>query len=245
MVRIKLACRIIFALTCLVIVAACTETSDSTSPITTPEIDPELISSQAVRFLTEDGLVLVGTMYGQNPQAVLFSNMDRTLRHEWNDLARELAAKGYMTLIFDYRGYDLSQGEPDTTMIVEDLKAAITFIRSQGIEELALVGAGLGGWAIGKVAGGEDLAAVVIMSSRAVQDGEIQAIAAPKLFIHSEDESGTGPVAMNHMFRVATEPKEQIIFPSEFRGTTLFLTEHKEHLIEQVVTFFEDNMPTS
>ncbi len=245
MVQLKRIGSILFALTCLVIVAACTVTSDSTSSTATPEIDPELISGQAVRFLTEDGLVLVGTMYGQNPQAVLFSNMDRTLRHEWNDLARELAARGYMTLVFDYRGYDLSQGEPDTTMIVEDLKAAISFIRSQGIDDLALVGAGLGGWAIGKVAGGEDLAAVVIMSSRAVQDGEIQAIAAPKLFIHSEDESGTAPVAMNHMYKVASEPKEQIVFPSEFRGTTLFLTEHKDHLIEQVVTFFEDNMPAN
>jgi alpha/beta superfamily hydrolase len=245
MAQLKSIGRIIFGLICLVIVAACTETSDSTSPITTPEIDPELISSQAVRFLTEDGLLLVGTMYGQNPQAVLFANMDRTSRHEWNELARELSAKGYMALIFDYRGYDLSQGKPDTTMIVEDLKAAISFLRSQGIQDLALVGAGLGGWAIGKVAGGEDLSAVIIMSSRAVKDEEIQAILVPKLFIHSADESGSGPVGMDHMFRVATEPKEQIIFPSEFRGTTLFLTEHKDQLIEQVVTFIDDNMPVN
>ena len=119
MVRLKRVSRILFALTYLVIAAACTVTSESPSSTATLEIDPELISGQAVRFLTEDGLALVGTLYGKSPQAVLFSNMDRTLRHEWNDLARELAAEGYMTLIFAYRGYDLSQGEPDTTMILE------------------------------------------------------------------------------------------------------------------------------
>ena len=233
---------LIFLLCCVVLTAACTVTADR-APTETPDIDPELIAGQSVRFLTDDGILLVGTLYGQSPQAILFSNMDRTLRHEWDDLARELAARGYMSLIYDYRGYDLSQGEPDSTMIFDDLRAAISFIRSQGTENLSLVGADLGGWAMGKIAGDEDLSALIIISSRAVRDEEIQAISAPKLFIHSADESGTAPVAMDHMYKAAVGPKEQIIFPSEFRGTTLFLTEHKNDLIGEIVSFIGENMP--
>jgi hypothetical protein len=40
--------RLLFALTCLGIVAACTLTSESTSPTATVDIDPELISGQVL-----------------------------------------------------------------------------------------------------------------------------------------------------------------------------------------------------
>lgn len=223
--------------------AGCSGRIEEAASSETPEIDPDLIDGQGVKFITDDGLVLVGTMYGTGSKAVVFSNMDRTQRHEWAELARALAARGYITLTYDYRGYDLSQGRPDTTLIPVDLAAAIGFARAQEIDDLALVGADLGGWAIAKISGEESPAAVVVMASRAVKDEEVQAISAPKLFVYSDEESGTIPTAMEHMFRVATEPKEQLVYPSEAHGTTLFITEHADDLRQRIASFIETHMP--
>lgn len=48
MVQLKSIGRILFALTSLVLVAACTLTSESTSPTATLDIAPELISGQVL-----------------------------------------------------------------------------------------------------------------------------------------------------------------------------------------------------
>jgi hypothetical protein len=48
MVQLKSIRRILFALTCLVLAAACTLTSESTSPTAALDIAPKLISGQVL-----------------------------------------------------------------------------------------------------------------------------------------------------------------------------------------------------
>jgi pimeloyl-ACP methyl ester carboxylesterase len=67
------------------------------------------------------------------------------------DIAKALGAAGYVTLVFDYRGFGESEG-PRGRLIpaeqVADARAALTFLGDQAhvdVEKLALVGVSLGG----------------------------------------------------------------------------------------------------
>ena len=182
-------------------------------------------------------------VYGSGTTAVVLSNMGDNDRTPWDGFAPVLAARGCTVLTYRYR-------EPLRTA-VEDLQAAIAFVKSRGATKLALVGASLGGMATAKVAGAAGAAAVVLMACPlAIQendfritDQELAALPGPTLVIASERDGIVPFAATRAVYDKAPEPKEFASFPSDAHGVKLFATEHGQALQQRLVDFLTPLRP--
>src|SRR5918994_1486537 len=61
------------------------------------------------RIRAADGIRLAGHRFGRGPTAVVFAHERRGGACRWIPYARALAARGYLTIAFDFRGYGASQ----------------------------------------------------------------------------------------------------------------------------------------
>ncbi len=120
--------------------AAAAAAAAAPAPAAAPEPEP-------VTFQTDDGWRLVGEYRPPQdgmPVAVLIHGLGGT-RAQWASFSRRLAALGLGTLAFDLRGYgDSTQGpygpqtfesftDMDWPKTVDDVNAALDFLRSRGI----------------------------------------------------------------------------------------------------------------
>ncbi|MFG0318213.1 MAG: alpha/beta hydrolase [Planctomycetota bacterium JB042] len=125
---------------------------------------------EQVDFATEDGLVLRGDRIGSlDRPVVVFGHGYRHRRRQGDPLAKELLARGYSVLSFDFRGSGDSDGAFTAIGAREavDVRAALRHLAARGVppERTAYVGFSMGG-AAALLAGGAlaDLAAVVVIA---------------------------------------------------------------------------------
>ena len=137
-------------------------------------------------------------------------------------------------MTFDFRGYcpgadaGCSEGSKDPAANPTDLTAALTFLRAQGVRNVALVGASMGGTASLVVAAqeGQDVRAVITLSAPASIQGlaagpeQIQSITAAKLFIAGNGD-GVAAAAALAFYDQGPQPKDVKILPSNDHGTAL------------------------
>lgn len=104
----------------------------------------------SIQFRAADGTRLVGHRFGSGTTAVIFAHELRGASCNWIPYARRLAAKGYLTIAFDFRGYGESQTRsgPASLRLGADVTAAVKFARSRGAKKVFLVGASMGGTAV-------------------------------------------------------------------------------------------------
>jgi len=111
---------------------------------------------ERVNFKNFRGLNLVGDLYiADSDTTVIMSHGFTGDRHEWGKfdrVAESLNTAGYNVLTFDFSG----SGESDDDSLtvdkqVDDLKCAIGFLKSKGLEKIALLGLSLGGLVSAKV----------------------------------------------------------------------------------------------
>jgi pimeloyl-ACP methyl ester carboxylesterase len=204
------------------------------------------VTPRAVTFTTADGVTLSGTAYGQGATAVIFSHMSDGSRAEWRDLPEQLAARGYRTLAYDFRGRGESEGTFAPDKADTDLRAAVAFMRQKGATDLALVGASMGAMASAKVAATDPPAALVLLTGTTswngltVSDAEMAAIVAPKLVISSEQDGYLAGTL--HLYDAAAPPKEKHIYPGGAHGTQLFDV-YGDDLTARIVGFVTTRAP--
>ncbi|MDH4307385.1 MAG: alpha/beta fold hydrolase [Acidimicrobiia bacterium] len=129
-------------------------TVEDLEPGAAPSIEPKPV--QRVHFYS-DGLELAGLLYCPEglettdtaPGVVLCVGFTYLKELVLPELAKELAAAGYVSVVFDYRGFGASDG-PKGRLIpdeqIRDARAAASFLDSLPfVEELAIVGLSLGG----------------------------------------------------------------------------------------------------
>jgi pimeloyl-ACP methyl ester carboxylesterase len=226
----------------------------SASPEST-NIPPTELASQvdSVSFEAEDGTPFSGKLYGSGSTAVILSNMGDNDPALWDAFAPSLASRGYRVLTYTYR-FPTRSSRFDSDMAnatLADLNAAITFVREQGAQQIVLVGASLGGMATAKASAAEDPAAVVIIASPMdlsefdfrVEESELAAITAPKLFISSDNDSVVPFSETQRMFDLSSDPKELLTFPGTAHGVHLFETEHGDDFAQRLIDFIEANAP--
>jgi len=102
-----------------------------------------------INFKNKRGLNLVGILYpSQNKKIVLLvhgwcSNKDRK---RFLKLADNMNKVGFSFLRFDQSSSGESEGDEVTVEnLIDDIKSAIEFVKSQGYEEIGLIGESLGG----------------------------------------------------------------------------------------------------
>ena len=140
--------------------------------------------AEEVWFDTNDGVKLHGWLFRpkQQPAAatvVYFHGNGGNLSYcDW--VGESLAARGFEVLLFDYRGYGRSAGEPtDERGLYADADAAYDFVtKSRGVDarRVVLYGQSLGTAAAADVASRRECGALVIesgLSSAADMAGEI------------------------------------------------------------------------
>ena len=210
--------------------------------------DPS-VTSQDVEFTTADDRTLQGTLFGSGDKGVVFANMNDNQSLPWRLFAQEVAAAGYMTLVFEYRSAGrFGMGERD-----DDLLAAAHFMQEQGAESLVIIGASIGGTATAVVASEHqdalNLQGISIIASPAgvpdliARDAMIQAITVPKLFITTENDEQGLAVSTEQMFETAVEPKEFQTYPGTAHGVDIFATESDAAFRQRLLEFVQMVMP--
>lgn len=218
-------------LTCLALLAsACGNASEEA-------LANAVAGSVPVTFRSADGVELAGRLFGDATRArtgIVFAHMLPADQSSWFAFADRAAGEGYLALTFDFRGYcpggdaGCSQGEKDVSTDATDLAAAVAFLRSRGVESVALIGASMGGTAALLVAAdqGDRIAAVITLSAPQSIEGLVAGpdvlarISAAKLFVAGAFD-GTAAAAAQAFSDEAQAPSRLEIVTSDDHGTDL------------------------
>jgi dienelactone hydrolase len=224
-----------------------TQAAPTESTTATATVPP--IAVRAVTFETPDGVALSGTVYGAGATAVIFAAESDKRQDAWAEVAEAAARAGYLALTFDFRFWGPGSQRDVALMNAADtdLLAAIAFVRAEGAQSVALVGASLGGMAAAKAAAVADPAAVIIIGAPMghpdleinVSPAELQAATAPKLFIAAEDDRSVPAAETQAMYELAADPKEIVLYPASQHGTALLATQHGPDLQQRILDFIQ------
>jgi fermentation-respiration switch protein FrsA (DUF1100 family) len=164
-----------------------------------------------------------------------------------------LADRGYLVLSYSFRYPKRTSGftAAMATDTVPDLLGAVAYVRGLGATDIVLVGASLGGIAVGKVAGATGAAAAAVLSSPqdlseyglVVTPAELAGLTAPKLFIASVQDTNVRIDETRTYFENAPEPKQFHTFPGGAHGVLIFATEHGDELSQLLIAFVTANAP--
>jgi pimeloyl-ACP methyl ester carboxylesterase len=211
---------------------------DTTRP--SPTLPPELAGSTAVSFPADDGAHLEGRVFGSGAIGVLLAHGDDpdVAQGVWFPFAAELAAAGYLTLTFDFRGFcprgfdGCSGGPSDRTNTWHDVVGAIAFLKQRGARVVFLIGASFGAhtalWAA--VQPGVNVAGVVALAGGlgtlpgfTLTPSMMASIKEPKLFIASTHDATQldAADAARTLFKLASQPKQLVLIDSLFHGAEL------------------------
>jgi pimeloyl-ACP methyl ester carboxylesterase len=188
-------------------------------------------------------IVLDGRVFGDGDTGVILAHMRPTDQTSWFPFATELAETGAFTVLtFNFRGFEPSTGEKEFDRVDTDLHAAYRYMRDElGLDRIYLVGASMGGTAALLVSQREPVAGVVSISSPAIYQQidaleHVDEIAAPKLFISSEDDLNAAR-SQEQFWVNAVDPKDQHLYPGNVHGTDLFASEHAEDFEQRLLDF--------
>lgn len=108
------------------------------------------------RFLTSDGLTLIGDLLGSGSgPAIIFLHGGGQTRHSWDHAMRRAADQGYVALSYDARGHGDSDWSPDGDYGVLRLAEDLRSVRASLVSKVALVGASMGGMTALQAVGNE------------------------------------------------------------------------------------------
>ncbi len=223
------------------------------SPTSTPEptvtpapTETPDVPSEAVTLITDDGVDIAGTLFGEGDIAVLLLHMGagQANQRSWHPFARTLAAEGFAALTIDFRGDGASGGERVVNRLIRDARAAVEFLQARGYTRLICMGASMGGTTCLRLAMETELEGVVVVAStmslgedNKVTAGDLRRLTIPKLFICGNRDIMDVVTAMSEMYRSAAEPKEEIIYDTGAHGTDLFLGPYGEDMRQQLLAF--------
>lgn len=225
------------------------EPVDNVSPTATPELFPG-DGPWEVTFQTADGVNLHGLLYGKSTKGVILAPMYPGEQAGWQPFAEVLAGEGYCVLTFDFRGHGLSEGERATTAAPTDLAAAAAFLHEHGVEQVAVLGAGLGGLAGIKASAEEsiDLAGLAVLSSPreitdlVISDGDLAALDMPTLWIGTRTDVFQ---QVEEMYELAGGEKELWIYEgSALPGTFIFEGADREDFQTRLIEFVSQVLDT-
>jgi esterase/lipase len=220
-------------------------------PTVPPVPTPPNIPFREISFMTSDHIKLVGLLYGHGKTMVIGSHQYKSSLADWRDsgIPARLAALGYEVLVYDFRGFGSSDGDPDPTVMNVDLTAAVNFSRQQGATSIVLMGASMGGTASLSVASTQKVAAVISLSGPQsfgvdVADADLKVMTTPKLFMDSQDDS---PYVTDeqHMYDVSAAPKEIYIYPNSNHGVTILGGSNGDDPALRILHFIQQYAPAS
>ncbi len=205
-------------------------------------------AQQHVSFPTQDGGVVFADAYGSGNRGVVLAHGGQFNKESWAKQARTLANAGFQVVAIDFRGYGQSHGPGQsdiyTAPLYLDVLAAIRYLTANGARTISLVGASMGGWAIGRAV----LASPPIPISRFVflaasPDIPPEKLTGRKLFIIARDDSngaGLRLPGIRAYYEKTTEPKELLVFDGSAHAQFLFQTDQGARLMTVILKFLSE-----
>ncbi len=163
----------------------------------------------------------------------------------WRDVAALLRDAGVPAIAVNLRGYDGSSGRTDQYVPgkpwspVIDVRAAACLLRDRGAQEIALVGASLGGHAVLGAALEEDVECVATLSApvQAVPDALSAKVRGRKLYVGTSDDTSGATEHMIASFKSLAEPKALLLFGGKEHSRGMFAAPYGKDAIDALVRF--------
>jgi uncharacterized protein len=247
------ACALLIAVALLSASLGCGGTATQTGPstLTVTSDDQGSAAYQVVSFTTEDGLALSGRLYGAGGSAVLLCHMYPADQTSWSPEAGKLAEQGYLVLTFDFRGYGKSQGSKQIQYLDRDVTAAVQYLRSAGAQEVALVGASMGGTACLKAAAQLQTLSSIRVACVATYSAPVEfkglsaqeaipAVVLPMMFVAAEGD--VGAQGARELQTLANNSGNLQILPGSDHGTDLFTGSQAASAGQLLLDFLRQNL---
>jgi pimeloyl-ACP methyl ester carboxylesterase len=163
----------------------------------------------------------------------------------WRDVAPRFVERGVPALAVNLRGYGGSSGRTDKFVPGErwspmiDVVACARLLRERGADEIALVGASLGGHAVLAAAMQEDVECVVSISAPVgpVPDDLSAKVRGRKLYVCASDDRGGAAEHVLASFRALAHPKQLIFFGGDEHSRHMFVAPYGQDAIRAIVDF--------
>jgi pimeloyl-ACP methyl ester carboxylesterase len=183
-----------------------------------------------VSLTTSDGTELSADAIDVNEasRGVVLVHMDGRDRADWSFIAERISRSGLSTINVDLRGHGSSSGSADPASMVQDVQAAIAWLRASGASEVSCVGAGLGANLCAQAAAADaDLYGLGMLSPRIDSQG-VKSLGAvqtygdrPSLVVVSADDAAGMRCAGIIVERIAPETSTYIELTAAGVGTQM------------------------
>lgn len=223
---------------------------------------------EEVRLTAEDGVPLLAWLIPRDDArgTILVCGGNGGNMTEVVETAKTLHGFGFQIMLFDYRGYGGSGGQPSEAGLYRDAEAAWRYLlieRGIPAQQLVIFGRSLGGGVAIELAHRQPPAALIVESTftslAAVGQREypflpvylltrnryesirkVPHLRCPKLFLHGRDDEII-PLALGQaLFAAAAEPKEFIETPGRHNNSGL---EYNHETTRQVGAWLDQHIP--
>jgi dienelactone hydrolase len=216
--------RRVMVLPLVLLLAACSGGSPAAAPV--PE-GPQAGSGctslaelgKQARFTTPAGTRLVGVTLGSGAKGVVLAHQNESDLCEWLAFGKHLADLGYRVLAFDFGGDGDSESHRGDDGLDDDVVAAASHLRANGVTDVVLMGASKGGTA--------SLAAAVALSPAPVA---VVSLSAPDLFAGVSASSAVPRLTSPALFLAAEYDQQAADAAQQFDAATPQAVPHQMFL---------------
>jgi pimeloyl-ACP methyl ester carboxylesterase len=211
-------------------------------------INPESQPARRISIDVREASPLQADLYGAGGRGVvMFAHGGYSTRLSWAPQAKRIAGAGFRVLVVEARAAaELASGREtpclyDERCLAKDVLASVRYLRTLGVDSIALMGGSMGGGAVAQ-------------ASVEAEPGQIQhivllapaTIAAPeriqghKLFIMTrEDANAAGPrlPGIRAEFERALEPKRLVVLEGSAHAQRIFLTADGDAVMQDILAF--------
>ena len=197
--------------------------------------------------LRSDAETIQADLYGGLPakRAVILVHGQNWDGAGWRDVAPRFVARGIPALAINLRGHDGSSGKTDEFVegrpwsAATDVRAAKDELRRLGADQIALVGASLGGHAVMASSFENDVECVVAISAPviATADQLSRKLSGRKLFVFADEDRGGIMPHVLRTFAAASRPKTMVVFGGGEHSRAMFAAPYGDEALSAIVDF--------
>ena len=197
-------------------------------------------SPESVSFSTSDGGEIQAHLYRGGDRAVVLAHGKVFDKESWQPLAAELVKHGLSVLALDFRSYGDSIPGKAGNRIDLDVLGAVEYLEGLGVASISLLGASMGGWAVGTASTQCDPGQIhrVILLAPAPIENPQKMKAEEFFYIASRGEGSVDRI--KSQYGRAPEPKHLQLLPGEAHAQHVFKTDQAEALTEAIVAALDE-----
>ena len=190
---------------------------------------------ETVSFSTSDGGRIQAHLYGSGDRAVVLAHGKVFDKESWQPLAAHLAKQGLRVLALDFRGYGDSRPGSAGKRIDLDVLGAVEYLEELEASSISLLGASMGGWAVGtaatRCAPGRIHKVILLAPAPIESPDEMRA----EEFFYITSQGDESIDRIRSQYTSAPEPKHLELLPGKAHAQHIFKTDQAEALTAAIV----------